>query len=62
MTLVNLEGSFALARLVDPHIQTDILTRNMVVARDIVGSYFLTGIVVAGRGDQGWATRSLLVH
>lgn len=61
MTLVNLEGSFALARLVDPHIQTDILTRNMVVTGDIVGSY-LTGIVVVGTGDQGWATRSLLVH
>lgn len=62
MTLVNFESRFAFARLVALRLQSDILTRNMVVTRGMVGSYFLTGTVLVGRGDQGWATRSLLVH
>lgn len=56
----NPEGNCALGRLVDLRIQTDILTWGMIVTGEIVGSYFLTRAVVAGRGDQ--PNCSLLLH
>lgn len=55
----NLEGNCAIGHLVDLRIQIDTLTGRMVVTGDIVGSYFLTRIVMAGRGDH--STHSLKI-